>query len=71
MYMIIGASGYLGSYFMRDILTHTDDSILAVARNTSPENSKRITWLSCDVTRQNDVEELCKKVNNYAGGGAL
>lgn len=69
MYTIIGASGYLGSYFMRDILTHTDDSILAVARHTPPESNKRITWLPCDVTRQNDVEELCKEVNNYAGGG--
>ena len=51
MYAIIGANGFLGAYFIKNILDKTQDNILAVAR-TIPQGKfdPRITWVSCDVT---------------------
>lgn len=64
MYCIVGASGFLGSYFIKNILEKTDEDIIAVARKKQSSSSSRVQWVSCDVTSRDDVRELNRKYLN-------
>lgn len=56
MYLIIGASGYLGRYCIKNILENTNDKILATYTKTSPVfEDSRVEWIALDVC---DVEAL-------------
>lgn len=56
MYLIIGASGYLGRYCIKNILENTNDKILATYTKTSPVfEDSRVEWITLDVC---DVEAL-------------
>ena len=68
MYIVIGANGFLGAYFIKNILDKTQDNILAVAR-TIPQGKfdPRVTWVSCDVTVPAKVEDLNR---NYFAASA-
>ena len=58
MYLIVGASGFVGSYAIREILEKTTDRILATDKNIEGQkNTERIEWISCDITVH---EDLCK-----------
>lgn len=62
MYIVIGANGYLGAYIVKNILEKTDDFILAACRSPGEnESSKRVLWLSCDVTKDADIQLLNEK----------
>jgi dTDP-4-dehydrorhamnose reductase len=59
MYLIIGANGYLGSYVIKNILEKTEDDIIATARDIATcEQNNRITWVKCEVTDKEDVDNL-------------
>lgn len=59
MYIVIGANGFLGAYFIKNILDKTEDNILAVARSVPQwECDPRVKWVSCDVTNPTNVEDL-------------
>jgi dTDP-4-dehydrorhamnose reductase len=63
MYLIIGANGFLGSYFVKNILQDTKDSILATARNVqTAEPRPRVKWMPCDVTDRESVLELNEEI---------
>lgn len=56
MYLIVGASGFVGSYAIREILEKTTDRILATDKNIEGQkNTERIEWIPCDIT----VHEIC------------
>lgn len=56
MYLIIGASGYLGRYCIKNILENTNDKILATYTKTPPVfEDSRVEWITLDVC---DVEAL-------------
>ena len=58
MYLIVGASGFVGSYAIREILEKTTDRILATDKNIEGQkNTERIEWIRCDITVH---EDLCK-----------
>ena len=61
MYVVVGANGYLGSYLIKNILERTNQSILAVARHIDLSDNKRIQWVSCDITKSEEVEALNEK----------
>lgn len=64
MYVVVGANGFLGSYIIKNILESTEQNIIAIARNIdSEENTKRITWISCDISDFNSVAELSDTLN--------
>lgn len=45
MYLVIGGSGFLGSYVLKAILSMTDEPVIATSRDISGfENSERLTW---------------------------
>ena len=56
MYLIIGASGYLGRYCIKNILENTNDKILATYTKNPPVfEDSRVEWITLDVC---DVEAL-------------
>ena len=60
MYLIVGASGFVGSYAIREILEKTTDRILATDKNIEGQkNTERIEWIPCDITVH---EDLCKLI---------
>ena len=66
MYLIVGASGYLGSYFVKNISENTQKSVIATYCSTKPNFSHpRVKWLSVDITNKNDVVNLIKVVQEY------
>ena len=69
MYLIVGASGYLGSYIIKSILEKTNEDIIAAARRTGREYGLRVRWETCDIASPQDVDRLCKKLNDSSGGG--
>lgn len=60
MYLIVGANGFLGSYFIKEILAGTKENILATARNVSqvPDWGSRVNWQNLDVTDREAVQAL-------------
>ena len=50
MYLIVGASGFIGSYIVESLLKKTKEDIVATYNSTNPFiNHKRIRWLKYDV----------------------
>ena len=59
MYLVVGASGYLGSYLVRAILENTKEKILAVSRSVHDGRKKdRLSCRTCDVTKHGDLLSL-------------
>lgn len=58
MYVVVGANGFLGSYFIKNILANTSERILAIARTPMHDTHERIHWVSCDITDAKDVIAL-------------
>lgn len=66
MYLIIGANGFLGSYCMQSVLEQTNEDIIAVVRNTEGlQNTERIFWFSCDITKEEEFDDLIIQIKNY------
>lgn len=58
-FLVIGASGYLGAYFIKNILKTTESRIFATYGETSPQlHNERIKWLKLDVTIKAQVDDL-------------
>lgn len=66
MYLVIGANGFLGSYFIKEILENTGESILATARNVSqvPEWGSRVSWQELNVTDREGVQSLASRLSD-------
>ena len=66
IYLIVGANGFIGSYMIKNIIEKTDKKILAVDCNIEgKENTSRLEWLECDITKQSDIEKLNIKCKEY------
>ena len=65
-YLIVGANGFIGSYMVKNILERTDKKILECGHNIEQEkNLDRVEWIECDVTKQQDIEKVKLKCNEY------
>lgn len=64
MYVIVGASGFLGSYLIKNILSETRDEILAVDRAPRPSlfPDPRVSWAECDITNTEQVTTLSEQM---------
>lgn len=64
MYVIVGANGYLGAYMIKNILSMTDEEILAVAHHKASfgMDAPRVRWTACDIT---NVEQVCALNERY------
>lgn len=62
MFVIIGASGYLGSYLIKNILNDTNDKIIATYNSLSQDNhilSDRVDWVKLDISHSTNVDHFC------------
>jgi dTDP-4-dehydrorhamnose reductase len=60
MYVIIGASGYFGAYFIKQILAQTSEPILATYHATQPlSEDPRVIWQSLDVGDFSAIDAFC------------
>ncbi len=65
MLIIIGASGFLGSYAIRSALEQTDEDILAVSSSGECAfTSGRVRSVKCDVCDYSSVSELANQYNS-------
>ena len=65
MYLVIGASGYLGTYFLKNILKNTNESIIATFNSTKPSiENARINWQKVDISNLHEVDDFCKNLEN-------
>lgn len=64
MYIIVGASNFLGHYFIKNLLENTQEEIVATFYSSKPLfEHKRLTWIKCDNRLDQDIDFLNK---NYA-----
>jgi dTDP-4-dehydrorhamnose reductase len=63
-FLVIGASGYIGSYFLQNILKTTSSEIIAThTQNSSPSIvNDRIKWMHLDVTDFAAVDAFCAEL---------
>ncbi|MBL6785228.1 MAG: sugar nucleotide-binding protein [Rickettsiales bacterium] len=66
MYIIIGASGYLGSYIIQKILTNTNEKIIATYNSYSEklENNPRVLWKQLNILDRSNIDFFCKQTLN-------
>lgn len=65
MYLIVGASGFVGSYAIREIMERTDEKILATDKNVEgQEDAERIQWIPCDITVHEDLCALNARIQS-------
>ena len=63
MYLVIGGSGFLGRYIIKNILEMTGDDIVATYSSTNPtRDNARVHWSKLDVCDRNQIIELKKHI---------
>ena len=63
MFVIIGASGYLGSYLIKNIINSTNDKVIATYNGAHPSLdrfSDRIIWVKLDISNPISIDHFCK-----------
>ena len=55
MWMILGASGFLGAYLIKNIQAVSKEPVLAISRNIPQGNNGGVKWLSADVTKDSGI----------------
>lgn len=58
MWIVIGASGYLGSYVLKNIREFSDEPIVAVSRSHPPGTARGVEWVSADVTEDSGIAAI-------------
>lgn len=65
MYLIIGASGFLGRYCLKNVLENTNEKIIATYSQKCPEfTNPRVEWMSLDVCDTVALKDLSARVDN-------
>ncbi len=65
MYLIIGGSGYLGRYIIKNILENTKDDIISTYSTTKPSlDNSRLKWQELNIGDKASVESLHKSVGD-------
>ena len=65
MYLVIGASGYLGRYCIKNILENTNEKILATYSKGEqfPNDNKRVEWVPLDVCDIDGLKKLSARID--------
>lgn len=64
MYLIVGASGYLGAYLIQSILQRGSEKIVATySFEEKPQDSERVHWVQTDIT---DLASLLELENMFS-----
>lgn len=63
MYVVLGASGFLGSCLLKSILENTTGNVIAVARSIKDKSaSDRVVWFECDITKPEQANALAEMI---------
>ena len=64
MYLVIGGSGFLGSYIIKNILEQTQDDVMATYTSNEPtKKNDRVQWIKLDVCDVEALELLNKQID--------
>ena len=64
MYLVIGGSGFLGSYIIKNILEQTQDDVVATYTSNEPaKKNDRVQWIKLDVCDVEALELLNKQID--------
>lgn len=59
MYIVVGANGFLGSYVLKKLIESSGEKIIATYHGEKPfDESGQIIWVRCDVTSDEDINNL-------------
>ena len=59
MYLVMGGSGFLGRYIVKNILELTQDTIVATYSSTKPVfQNERLKWVRADVQNRADIDNI-------------
>ncbi len=59
MYLIVGGSGFLGRYLIKNILSFTSDNIIATYSSNCPVyNHERLKWAKLDIKNYDEINDL-------------
>lgn len=65
MYAVIGGSGYLGRYCIKNILEETDEMVIATYSSNMPSfKNERLQWVKLDVCDEKAVMAFSKKIDS-------
>ena len=65
MYLIIGASGFLGRYCIKNVLENTNENIIATYSQSRPiYRHSRVEWVPLNVCDINALKELSTRISN-------
>lgn len=65
MYLIVGASGFLGRYCIKNVLDKTNETVIATYSKTCPKfKNSRVEWIKLDVCNIDELKALSLRVNN-------
>ncbi len=65
MYLIIGGNSFLGSYIIKNIIDKTNENIIATYYSGTPFlNNSRISWIKCDISQTEDIQEIFSNIKN-------
>lgn len=66
MYLVVGASGYLGAYVIKNIVEKTTDTVIALARQADLwEDEQRVRWMLCDIADFDSIEKAAGQLSGY------
>lgn len=64
MYLVIGGSGFLGSYIIKNILEQTQDDVVATYTSNEPiKKNDRVQWVKLDVCDVDALKQLNKQID--------
>jgi len=64
MFVIIGASGYLGSYLIKNVIDNTDEKVIATYNSNISLveiSNSRVRWVKLDISDFLNVNNFCKQ----------
>ncbi len=63
MYLVVGGSGFLGSYIIKNILEQTQDNVIATYTSNEPvKKNDRLQWIKLDVCDVEALKQLNKQI---------
>lgn len=65
MYLVMGGSGFLGRYIIKNILELTDEKVIATFSSNKPEfENERVHWEKVNVQDRNDINKINNMIDN-------
>lgn len=67
MYVVVGGSGYLGGYFLKNLLARKENEKIIATYNREPGAIKdaRIEWLPLNISSPDSIDAFVEKLSSY------